>query len=85
MLDMLSTLTIDELNQIIEGAQDLLDRKKDEQRRDEIIAELTDLFAELDELGVEYYFGAPARNGGINCYTITGDVTLDDDNSVIIS
>ena len=85
MLDMLSTLTIDELNQIIAGAQALLDMKKTEQRRDEIMAELTDLFAELDELGVEYYFGAPARNGGTDCYIITGDVTLDDDNSVIIS
>lgn len=84
MLDMLSTLTIDELNQIIAGAQVLLDRKKAEQRRDEIMAELTDLFAELDELGVEYYFGAPARNGGTDCYIITGDVVLDDD-AVIIS
>jgi hypothetical protein len=84
MLDMLSTLTIDELNQIIAGAQALLDMKKTEQRRDEIMAELTDLFAELDELGVEYYFGAPARNGGTDCYIITGDVVLDDD-AVIIS
>lgn len=84
MLDMLSTLTIDELNQIITGAQALLDMKKTEQRRDEIMAELTDLFAELDELGVEYYFGAPARNGGTDCYIITGDVVLDDD-AVIIS
>lgn len=84
MLDMLSTLTIDELNQIIAGAQALLDMKKTEQRRDEIMAELTDLFAELDELGVEYYFGAPARNGGTDCYIITGDVILDDD-AVIIS
>lgn len=84
MLDMLSTLTIDELNQIITGAQALLDMKKAEQRRDEIIAELTDLFAELDELGIEYYFGAPARNGGTDCYIITGDVVLDDD-AVIIS
>jgi hypothetical protein len=48
------------------------------------MAELTDLFAELDELGVEYYFGAPARNGGTDCYIITGDVVLDDD-AVIIS
>ena len=84
MLDMLSTLTIDELNQIIAGAQALLDMKKAEQRRDEIMAELTDLFAELDELGVEYYFGAPARNGGTDCYIITGDVVLDED-AVIIS
>lgn len=84
MLDMLSTLTIDELNQIIAGAQALLDMKKTEQRRDEIMAELTDLFAELDELGVEYYFGAPARNGGTDCYIITGDVILDED-AVIIS
>ena len=84
MLDMLSTLTIDELNQIIAGAQALLDMKKTEQRRDEIMAELTDLFAELDELGVEYYFGEPARNGGTDCYIITGDVVLDED-AVIIS
>ena len=84
MLDMLSALTIDELNQIIAGAQALLERKKAEQRRDEIMAELTDLFAELDELGVEYYFGAPARNGGTDCYIITGDVVLDED-AVIIS
>ena len=84
MLDMLSTLTIDELNQIIAGAQALLDMKKTEQRRDEIMAELNDLFAELDELGVEYYFGAPARNGGTDCYIITGDVVLDED-AVIIS
>ena len=84
MLDMLSTLTIDELNQIIAGAQALLDMKKTEQRRDEIMAELTDLFAELDELGVEYYFGAPAKNGGTDCYIITGDVVLDED-AVIIS
>lgn len=84
MLDMLSTLTIDELNQIIAGAQALLDMKKTEQRRDEIMAELTDLFAELDELGIEYYFGAPARNGGTDCYIITGDVVLDED-AVIIS
>lgn len=84
MMDMLSTLTIDELNQIIAGAQALLDMKKTEQRRDEIMAELTDLFAELDELGVEYYFGAPARNGGTDCYIITGDVVLDED-AVIIS
>ena len=83
MLDMLSTLTIDELNQIITGAQALLDMKKAEQRRDEIIAELTDLFAELDELGIEYYFGAPARNGGTDCYIITGDVVLDEDAVII--
>lgn len=84
MLDMLSTLTIDELNQIITGAQALLDMKKAEQRRDEIIAELTDLFAELDKLGIEYYFGMPAKNGGTDCYIITGDVVLDED-AVIIS
>ena len=84
MLDMLSTLTIDELNQIIAGAQALLDMKKTEQRRDEIMAELTDLFAELDELGVEYYFGAPARNGGTDCYIITGNVVWDE-NAIIIS
>ncbi len=84
MMDMLSTLTIDELNQIVAGAQALLDMKKTEQRRDEIMVELTDLFAELDELGVDYYFGAPARNGGTDCYIITGNVVLDDD-AVIIS
>ena len=84
MMDMLSALTIDELNQIITGAQALLEIKKAEQRRDEIMAELTDLFAELDELGIEYYFRAPARNGGTDCYIITGDVVLDDD-AVIIS
>jgi hypothetical protein len=83
MLDMLSTLTIDELNQIIAGAQALLDMKKTEQRRDEIMVELTDLFAELDELGIEYYFGAPARNGGTDCYIITGDVVLDEDAVII--
>lgn len=83
MMDMLSTLTIDELNQIIAGAQALLDMKKAEQRRDEIMAELTDLFAELDELGIEYYFGAPARNGGTDCYIITGDVVLDEDAVII--
>lgn len=83
MLDMLSTLTIDELNQIISGAQALLDMKKAAQRRDEIMAELTDLFAELDELGVEYYFGAPAKNGGTDCYIITGDVVLDEDEVII--
>lgn len=83
MLDMLSTLTIDELNQIITGAQALLDIRKTEQRRDEIMAELVGLFAELDELGVDYYFGAPARNGGTDCYIITGNVTLDDDEIII--
>ena len=84
MLDMLSTLTIDELNQIIAGAQALLERKKAEQRRDEIMAELADLFAELTELGVEYYFGMPANNGGTDLYIVTGDVVLDDEDAVII-
>ena len=84
MLDMLSTLTVDELNQIIAGAQTLLERKKAEQRRDEIMAELADLFAELTELGVEYYFGMPANNGGTDLYIVTGDVVLDDEDAVII-
>ena len=83
MIDMMSTLTIDELNQIVAGAQALLEIKKAEQRRDEIIAELADLFAELDELGIDYYFGAPARNGGTDCYIITGNVVLDDDAVII--
>jgi hypothetical protein len=83
MLDMLSTLTIDELNQIIAGAQALLDMKKTDQRRDEIITELNALFTELDELGVEYYFGAPARNGGTDCYIIAGDVVWDEDAIII--
>lgn len=83
MLDMLSTLTIDELNQIIAGAQALLEIKKAEQRRDEIMAELADLFAELDELGVEYYFGTPADNGGTDHYIIAGDVVLDEDAVII--
>lgn len=83
MMEMLNTLTVDELKQIITGAQALLEMKKTEQRRDEIIAELIDLFAELDELGVEYYFGAPARNGGIDCYVMTGNVTLDEDEIII--
>jgi hypothetical protein len=83
MLDMLSTLTIDELNQIIAGAQALLEMKKAEQRCDEIIAELTKLFAELDEMGVEYYFGTPAKNGGIDCYVIEGNVVWDEDAIII--
>lgn len=84
MLDMLSTLTADELNQIIAGAQALLDMKKTEQRRDEIITELKSLFAELNELGIEYYYGMPAKNDGTDCYIIIGDVILDDD-AIIIS
>ena len=84
MLDILSVLTADELKEIIAGAQALLDMKKTEQRRDEIMKALTDLFAELDELDVEYYFGAPAKNGGTDCYTITGNVVWDED-AIIIS
>ena len=83
MIDMLSTLTVDELNQIIAGAQALLEMKKTEQRRDEIMAELADLFAELDELGVEYYFGTPTEKGGTDHYIIAGDVVLDEDAVII--
>ena len=83
MMDMLSALTVDELNQIVAGAQTLLDMKKTEHRRDEIIAELKGLFAELNELGIEYYFGMPAKNGGIDCHIIIGDVVLDDDAIII--
>lgn len=84
MMEMLNAMTIDELKQMVAGAQALLEMKKTEQRRDEIIAELTDLFAELDELGVEYYFGAPARNGGTDFSVITGEVATDEEGAVII-
>ena len=84
MTEMLNAMTLEQLNALIMTAHELIEARKTIQRRDEIIAELTDLFAELDELGVEYYFGAPARNGGTDCYIITGDVVLDED-AVIIS
>lgn len=83
MMDMLNTMTLEQLNALILTAQELTEAKKAAQRRDEIMAELTDLFAELDELGVEYYFGAPAKNGGTDCYIITGDVVLDEDEVII--
>lgn len=85
MTEMLNAMTLEQLNALIMTAHELIEARKTIQRRDEIIAELADLFAELDELGVEYYFGAPAKNGGTDCYIITGDVVLDDDEAVIIS
>lgn len=83
MKDMLNAMTLEQLNALILTVQELTEEKKTIQRRDEIMAELTDLFAELDELGVEYYFGAPAKNGGTDCYIITGDVVLDEDAVII--
>ena len=83
MMDMLNTMTLEQLNALILTVQELTEARKAAQRRDEIMAELTDLFAELDELGVEYYFGAPAKNGGTDCYIITGDVVLDEDAVII--
>jgi hypothetical protein len=83
MNEMLNAMTLEQLNALILTVQELTEAKKATQRRDEIMAELTDLFAELDELGIEYYFGAPARNGGTDCYIITGDVVLDEDAVII--
>lgn len=83
MKDMLNAMTLEQLNALILTVQELTEERKTIQRRDEIMAELTDLFAELDELGIEYYFGAPAKNGGTDCYIITGDVVLDEDAVII--
>lgn len=83
MMDMLNAMSLEQLDALIVTVRELTEAKKAAQRRDEIIAELTDLFAELDELGVEYYFGAPARNGGIDCYVMTGNVILDEDEIII--
>lgn len=83
MTEMLNAMTLEQLNALIMTAHELIEAKKTIQRRDEIMAELTDLFAELTELGVEYYFGSPAKNGGTDLYIIAGDVFLDD-NAVII-
>lgn len=84
MMDTLNAMTIEQLDALIVTVRELTEAKKTAQRRDEIIAELTDLFAELDEMGVEYYFGKPARNGGTDCYTIAGEVVTDEDGSIII-
>ena len=83
MTEMLNAMSLEQLNALILTVQELTEAKKATQRRDEIMAELADLFAELDELGVEYYFGAPAKNGGTDCYIITGDVVLDEDAVII--
>ena len=79
----LDTMSTDELTAVVAQAQAHIEERKRDARRDEIMAELTYLFAELDELGVEYYFGAPARNGGTDCYIITGEVVLDEDEVII--
>jgi hypothetical protein len=83
MNEMLNAMTLEQLNALIATVQELTEAKKATQRRDEIMAELTDLFAELDELGIEYYFGTPAKNGGTDCYIITGDVVWDEDAIII--
>ena len=83
MTEMLNAMSLEQLNALILTVQELTEAKKATQRRDEIMAELADLFTELDELGVEYYFGAPAKNGGTDCYIITGDVVLDEDAVII--
>ena len=83
MMDMLNAMSLEQLDALIMTVRELTEAKKVAQRRDEIMAELTDLFAELDELGVEYYFGSPAKNGGTDCYIITGDVVLDEDAVII--
>ena len=84
MTEMLNAMTLEQLNALIMTAHELIEARKTIQRRDEIMAELTDLFAELTELGVEYYFGMPANNGGTDLYIVTGDVVLDDEDAVII-
>ena len=83
MMEMLNAMSLEQLDALIVTIRELTEAKKAAQRRDEIMAELTDLFAELDELGIEYYFGMPAKNGGTDCYIITGDVTLDEDAVII--
>lgn len=83
MMDMLNAMSLEQLDALIATVRELTEAKKAAQRRDEIMAELIDLFAELDELGVEYYFGSPAKNGGTDCYIITGDVVLDEDAVII--
>lgn len=83
MTEMLNAMTLEQLNALIMTAHELIEVRKTIQRRDEIMAELTDLFAELDEMGVEYYFGTPADNGGTDFYIIAGDVVLDEDAVII--
>lgn len=81
MLDMLSTLTVDELNQIIANAQDLLEMKKTEQRRGEIIAELNDLFAELVEMDCVLYY----KNGRRYELEIDGEVIEEEPGKIVIA
>ena len=80
----LDTMSTDELVAVIAQAQTHIEERKRDTRKAEIMAELTDLFAELDELGVEFYFGMPANNGGTDLYIVTGDVILDEEGAVII-
>lgn len=81
MLDMLSTLTVDELNQIIANAQDLLEMKKTEQRRGEIISELNDLFAELIEMDCVLYY----KNGRRYELEIDGEVIEEEPGKIVIA
>lgn len=83
MMDVLSTLTLEELNNVIQSAQALIEAKKNDQRRDEIVAEMEDLLAELDELGFMCYFGTPARKGGLDCFVVVGKVSVDHDVVII--
>lgn len=52
----LEGMTLEQLDALIGTVQDLLEMKKTEQRRNEIIAELNDLFAELIEMDCCLFF-----------------------------
>ena len=84
ILTALETLNHNQLSGVIERAHELIEQRQTERRKVEIAAELNDLFAELTSLDIDYYFGTPARNGGMDCYVILGDVTIDDEDGAVI-
>ena len=84
ILTALETLNHNQLSGVIERAHELIEQRQTEYRKNELVVQLNQIFAELDALKIDYWFGMPAHGGETELFVVNGMVRIDDEGDVII-
>lgn len=84
ILTALESLNHNQLSSVIERAHELIEQRQTERRKNELVIQLNEIFAELDALETDYWFAMPARNGGTQLFVLNGMARIDDDEGDVI-
>lgn len=84
ILAALEDLNHAQLSGVIERAHELIEQRQTERRKVELVAQLNDIFKELDALCIDYWFRLSTDEEKTTLFSPNGEARIDDEGDIVI-